>query len=113
MTMSVTRGKRSARCPVGSARRSVGANSARPISPRSKALRWIANTCQPTATAAICVANPEQTNDVQKRRKSRSWSAGGRAGTVHTLPSEALLRSHSAATQRSPVILYGDNPRRN
>ncbi|HWJ49562.1 MAG TPA: hypothetical protein VNR42_01000 [Solirubrobacteraceae bacterium] len=34
------RGKRSASCPAGSASTNIGMNSARPIQPRSRALRW-------------------------------------------------------------------------
>ena len=74
---SLTRGSRSASWPAGSASSGTGRNSASPIRPRSKARWWISYTCHPIATDAICIAKPEQSIDVQRRRKSVCLSAGG------------------------------------
>ena len=54
--------------PAGKASRSSGRNSASPIRPRSKALRWIAYTCQPTATETICVPKLEPSMPSHSRR---------------------------------------------
>ena len=59
------RGKRSARCPAGSASSGSGANSASPIRPRSNGEWWISKTCQPTATAAICAPSPSTSSATQ------------------------------------------------
>ena len=71
------RGKRSARCPAGSASRGSGTKPARPIRPRSKALWRMSYTCQPTITPAIWLPSPIASDAAQSRAKSLCCKAGG------------------------------------
>ena len=68
------------------------------------------NTCQPTATATIWLANPEHTIDVQKRRKSLCRNAGGSSNTAHTLPSQPVLRSRLSNRIAAAGLLVARQP---
>src|SRR4051794_10490037 len=89
------RGNRSVSWPIGSASSGSGLNSIRPINPRSSGSRWIANTCQPMATATMFSAKRRQRIAAHSCAKLRMRSGGGRRRiTVGRLGSAHVSETH-------------------